>query len=75
MSKLWEWMDKKDLTKEGKIRGFLALNCMIFSILGFFVWLTVSRFALSTIEWAICFVGYPGFFIGYLGGFLFLSRR
>lgn len=75
MNKLWEWINKTEFTREGKIRSFLFLNSMICSILGFFVWLVVSRFTLNTIDWAICFVGYAGFFIGYLGGFFFLCRQ
>lgn len=75
MSCLWKWVDSRKHSKEVKIKIFIALNCLQFSALGFLLWLVVSRFALSTYDWAICFIGYPGFFIGYIGGFIFLYRK
>ncbi|MDD6038999.1 MAG: hypothetical protein PUD20_09440 [bacterium] len=75
MRKLWEKIESKGFSKEDTRRLFLLLNSMKFSLCGFAVWLLVSRFALGTIEWAICFIGYSGFFIGYLGGFLYLCKE
>lgn len=75
MSKLWSWIDGYKLTAEKKTRLFLFINSLIYSIIGFFVWLVVSSFALNKWYWALCFAGYPGFFIGYVGGFLFLCRK
>lgn len=75
MSRLWKWVNDKDYSKEVKIRIFLFFNCVIYSALGFVIWLAVSQFALNSLDWAFCFIGYMGFFIGYVGGFLFLSRQ
>lgn len=75
MSKLWSWVDSKNLTREGKVRFFLFLNCSLYSLFGFLVWLLVSQFGLSTPDWSLCFVCYSVFFIGYVGGFVFLSRK
>ena len=75
MSRLWKWVDKKEISNDAKSKLFLILNSLICSAIGFFVWIVVSRFALNTWGWAICFVGYPGFFIGYIGGFIFLCQR
>lgn len=75
MNMLWEWIDQRNLSEKAKTYVFLLLNIVIFGALGLVVWMIVSRFTLSTLDWAICFVGYPAFFIGYLGGFFFLCRR
>lgn len=75
MSKLWKWVNEKEMTESWKVRSFLLLNFMKYGLWGFFVWLIVSRFMLRTIDWGICFVGYPGFFIGFLGGYFFLCRK
>ena len=77
MSKLWCLIDNRDFSNEGKIRVFVTLNCLIYCAVGFFIWLVASRFVLhiKTLEWAICFATYPGFFIGYIGGFVFLCRK
>lgn len=75
LKKLWERIDAKELAQEWKVRLFLLFNCIRYAVLGLLVWLIVSRFALSTIEWAVCFVGYPGVFIGYVGGLIFLCSK
>lgn len=75
MNTLWKVIGKQDLSKRGKMRWFLVLNCIKYSLLGFFVWLVVRNFAFDTIDWAFCFIGYPGFFFGFLGGYLFLCRE
>lgn len=75
MSRLWNWVDSKKLSKETKKKLFLVLNCLIYSALGFVVWLIVSKFALNSLGWALCFIGYAGFFVGYIGGFIYLCRK
>ena len=75
MSRLWDWIDSKNISNDMKTSIFLLLNCLKYSILGFLAWLIVSRFALSTLDWALCFTGYPGILIGFIGGYIFLSRK
>lgn len=75
MSRLWKWIDVRKMSYKAKTRWFLFLNSLLYSAVGFFAWIIVSRFALDSWDWALCFVGYPGFFVGYIGGFLFLSRH
>lgn len=75
MSILWKWVDKKEISNNAKSRLFLILNSLMCSVIGFLIWIIVSRFALNTWDWAICFIGYSGFFIGYIGGFIFLCQR
>lgn len=75
MSKLWKWIDNRDLSNEGKIRAFLLLNFLLYGAMGLFVWLIVSSFMEITTDWAICLVAYPAVFIA--AGFLlsFISKK
>ena len=75
MGILWEWLEKKKMDEESKMQLFLFFNTINFGIIGFLVWLVVSRFALHSLTWVLCFIGYSGFFIGYIGGFIFLCRK
>lgn len=75
MNYLWNYIDKKDFSTKGKIRSFLFLNCSISGVFGCLLWLIVSMFVYVTFENAICFVGYSVYFLGFLGGLIFLCRK
>lgn len=75
MNRLWNGINKLNYAYEMKIRIFLALNSIIYGLLGLAAWILIRNAACFSAEYIICFVGYPGFFIGYLGGFIFLSRQ
>ena len=75
MSGLWKWVDDKNISREAKTGIFLFFNSILWGVIGFVTWIFVSMFALSTWDWALCFVGYPGFFVGYIGGFIFLCQQ
>lgn len=75
MSKLWNWIDKKELSDEGKIRIFLFVNCFVYGIAGFVAWTIIKNFAFNSFEYALSFIGYATFFLGYVRGFIFLSRQ
>ena len=44
-------------------------------LIGLLVWGVVRVFALDALPWALCFMGYPGFFIGFIGGIFFLWTK
>lgn len=75
MKRLWNWIDTKNFTKESKIGVFLSLNCILYGLIGFVIWLMVRNVAFDTWESALCFVGYPSVFVGFLGGYFFLCRQ
>ena len=75
MSRLWKWIDEKNISKEVKAKLFLFVNSIMFGVIGLVLWVIVSGFGLNSWDWALCFIGYPGFFIGYIGGFVFLGRK
>ena len=75
MNKMWMKIVSKNYSKHRSIKTFLFYNCLKHCLIGFIVWLIVSRRYFNTIEWAICFVGYPGMFIGFFGGIIYLCRK
>ena len=75
MKFLWKLLEKKDYPETKKEILFLWLNGLLFSVIGFCCWALVGRFALEGIDWLICFVGYAGFFGGYIGGYFFLCHK
>lgn len=75
MSRLYRWVESKDFSYERTVGIFLFLNCLLFGAFGFAAWAIVSRFVLNTLGWALCFIGYSGFFIGFVGGYIYLCRQ
>lgn len=75
MSILWKCVEEIGVSDKAKRGLFLLSNSLLCSVIGFFIWVIVSRFALSTLDWALCFTGYPGILIGFIGGYIFLSRK
>ena len=75
MNILLDWIDGTELTYEKKARMFLRLNAVIFGIMGLALWAVIRNIGFDSLGYAICFAGYPGFSIGYLGGFFFLGSR
>lgn len=75
MELLWSVLEKSKASDSDRKHLFLFFNSICFGILGFIIWLIVSRFTMETVGWMICFIGYPGYFIGFIGGFIYLCRK
>lgn len=75
MSYLWNYMEKQNWSCEKKVNWFIRGNMILFGVLGLALWSVVQIFAFQTVEWMICFIGYPAFFLGCIGGILWLGRR
>ena len=72
MKTIWNIVQKLPVKTAGKYKFFLFTNMMFCSLIGFAVWLALHHFILNTWDWAVCFAGYSCFFIGFLGGLVFL---
>ncbi len=59
MKSLWTFLEEKNWKASSKFRAFLLIEALIFGLIGFAVWGVVQFFALSSIDWMICFIGYP----------------
>lgn len=75
MERLWDTLGNHGLSAKRRSILFLALNILKFALIGLFAWIAVSSYRKLGIDWLICFVGYPGFFAGYLRGVFFLWNR
>ena len=67
MEGLWKKIHKTSL--------FLVVNTVCWMLIGLLVWGVVRVFAFDALPWALCFMGYPGFFIGFIGGIFFLWNK
>ena len=54
---------------------FLILNTVLWAVLGISVWAIISMFTIKEVIWCLVFMGYAGFFIGFLGGFIYLANN
>ena len=70
--RMWNYIEKKSWKKEVKQKMFLLYTTLVFSLLGFIVWICIGSNLFAGKIWLLCFMGYPGFFPGLLGGVLFL---
>ena len=75
MTVIWNYVNKKLVRDHAKISCFLIANVMFWGMIGFLLWSVIQLFALKKIDYALCFIGYPAFFIGIVGGTLFLWKK
>lgn len=57
--KLWKRIDKKNITEVAKYKLILFILSLIYGAIGLLAWLAVRLIALKTLDWLVCFIGYP----------------
>ena len=72
---IWKILDQKAWNPIRKQKVFLVCSMLIFCLLGGAVWGLVGRWFVPDITGLLCFVGYPGIFLGFFGGILYLWRQ
>ena len=72
MEDLWNYCKVKDWNEKRKVRSFLTMNTLIFAVMGLLAWTAVRLFAFNSIEWMLCFIGYPAVILGIFGGSIYL---
>ena len=75
MGMIWSVLENKNWNDKCKKYLFLLINCLLFCVLGFVAWLIVRQISFETVDWMICFMGYPTFFLGFVGGVVYLCRK
>lgn len=75
MNNLWNIISKKNKTKWKSEYIFILINTLVFTIIGFSLWFIIHFFILKNFIWCICFSGYAGYFLGFLGGILYLWKK
>ncbi len=59
MKRLWQYLDQKQWSAKTKYKAAFFLLAVRYALTGFFAWLIIRQWALSTWDWMICFIGYP----------------
>lgn len=75
MEKIWNYVNQNSKNEKRARAAFIGIHTLIWSVIGFLTWSVIQLFALRRLVWALCFIGYTGFFIGFIGGVLFCYRR
>ncbi len=74
MNALWSYIDSKDWSGDKKSAAVLAILGTLFALAGFIVWLFVRPWTMSTMDWMLCFIGYPVYF-SWVIAFLYSCRH
>lgn len=73
--KLYEkWCDGLYELVQKNRKVFLAINTLLFGLIGFLLWYGLHFFFLDRLDWMICFIGYSATCLGYLGGLIYFMR-
>lgn len=75
MGLLWKCIEKRNMKQRNSNLLFLFMNILMWSFFGLLVWLLFRCFGLDSVSYMICFAGYPGYFVGFIGGILFLWNK
>ena len=75
MNTIWNYLHKLNIGTTLQIFLFLFSTTLLSCVMGFIAWYALHFFVLNSISWAISFIGYTGFFVGFFGGILYLYRH
>ncbi|MDO4868676.1 MAG: hypothetical protein Q4A65_00080 [Bacillota bacterium] len=54
---------------------FILINCMVWCAIGYLGWESVGDQIIRNEYMALCFIGYPGFFLGLVGSIIYLYNH
>ena len=63
------------MNKIRKQKLFIFANTLTWCIIGAVCWFLIGNRLIEDNLYALCFIGYPGFFLGIIGGFLYVNTR
>ena len=59
MKTIWSNIEDRNWKAATKLKAFLWVLGILFGFIGLVVWGVVQIWALKTIDWMFCFIGYP----------------
>lgn len=59
------------MSRMRKQKFFVFVNTLVWCLIGLFAWLLIGDRFIDNSLYAVCFVGYPGFFLGLVGGIFY----
>lgn len=74
MNKIYKMIERMDIKKERKYQLAILMMSILYMLIGLCAWLIIRTIALSSIDWMICFMGYP-MFISWIRLFLYTSNH
>ncbi|MBO5033155.1 MAG: hypothetical protein J6D08_14995 [Lachnospiraceae bacterium] len=75
MEYVWKLVESENISENKKIGLFLCINIVLWAVVGYWVWAMLQFYICKGITGALCFSGYAGFFIGFVGGVFFLWKK
>lgn len=75
MNKIWTLVDGSGVDVKMKNKLHIALATILSSLCGLVIWFVVGRLFLKDVSWMLCFIGYPGVFLGFFGSIVYLYNR
>ena len=75
MNKIWTLVDGSGVDVKMKNKLHIALATILSSLCGLVIWFVVGRLFLEDVSWMLCFIGYPGVFLGFFGSIVYLYNR
>ena len=61
MNRLWRYIENKDWNTETKYKFLLLIIGVLSAVAGFITWLLIRPEMFATVDWMLCFIGYPVF--------------
>ena len=71
---LWQWLNDREWKSSAKTGIFIILYMILICIVGLSLWFPLSIW-FPGIDALVCIVGYPTYFVGYVGGIVYLCRH
>lgn len=59
MKNVWTYIGKKNWPATTKYKVAFLILGTLYALAGFATWLIIRMWALSTLDWMFCFIGYP----------------
>ncbi len=75
MKNIFNKIDSLNIEFKYKVNMFLSFTVVVSALLGILFWYLIHFFIFKDSSWAFCFVVYPGFFLGFIGGALYLFKH
>ncbi len=74
MKYLWKYIERKSWDASKKYKMFTLFLSLISALVGLLAWVVIRPYSLSTLDWMICFMGYP-VMVSLIAVFLYSCRN
>lgn len=75
MNMLYKYLKEAPLARSTKNMIFICVCVLVAVFAGALVWTLMGRLLLPEIVWLLCFMGYSGVFLGFVGSVFYLYKH